>query len=58
MQQKEDKAGRGKRECLYRFWEEGLEAKSAGKERAIFVIVKTLVGTGSGTVGLSDKAGA
>ena len=44
-----------KRESLYRFWEEGIEAKSSNGTKGIFVIVKTLVGAGSGTVGLSDK---
>ncbi|MCX5973208.1 MAG: hypothetical protein NTU59_00730, partial [Coprothermobacterota bacterium] len=31
LRQKEEKAGRGKRESLYQFWEEGLKAKSSGK---------------------------
>lgn len=52
---KEEKEGRGRRESLYRFWEEGLEAKSSGGKKGIFVIVKTLVGSGGGTVGLSEK---
>ena len=53
---KEEKAGRGRRESLYRFWEEGVEAKSTGaNKRGIFVIVKTLVGAGGGTVGLSES---
>ncbi len=47
--------GRGKRESLYRFWEDGLESKSGKGMKGIFVFVKTLVGTGSGTVGLDDK---
>ena len=58
VRKKEDASGRGKRESLYRFWEEGIEAKSGkgGKgAKGIFVIVKTLVGAGSGTVGLADK---
>ena len=55
VQEKEQKAGRGKRDSLFRFWEEGLEAKSGKGKRGIFVIVRTLVGTGSGTVGLADK---
>jgi hypothetical protein len=55
VDKKERKADRGKRESLYRFWEEGLEAKSASGKRGIFVIVKTLVGSGGGTIGLSDK---
>lgn len=53
--EKEKKAGRGKRESLHRFWEEGIEAKSGKGTKGVFVVVKTLVGTGSGTVGLSDE---
>jgi len=52
---KETAAQRGKRDSLFRFWEEGLEEKSKGANKGIFVIVKTLVGQGSGTVGLADK---
>ena len=55
IQKKEQKAGRGKRETIYRFWEEGLESKSSKGGKGIFVIVKTLVGAGGGTVGLTDK---
>lgn len=55
IREKEQKAGRGKRESLYRFWEEGLAAKSGNGAKGIFVIVKTLVGAGGGTIGLSDK---
>ena len=51
---KEQKADRGKRESLFRFWEEGLQKKSANG-RGVFVIVKTLVGAGGGTVGVNDK---
>src|SRR3972149_337794 len=54
IQKKEQKAGRGKRETIYRFWEEGLEAKSGKGKKGIFVIVKPLVGAGGGTVGLTD----
>jgi len=32
--EKEKKAGRGKRESLYRFWEEGIEAKSGKGSKA------------------------
>ncbi len=53
--EKEKKAGRGKRESLYRFWEDGLEAKSGKGKKGIFVIVKTLVGSGGGAVGISDQ---
>lgn len=55
VREKEHKAGRGKRESLYRFWEEGLEAKSGKGKKGIFVIVRTLVGTGGGTIGLLDR---
>lgn len=55
VQAKEQKAKRGKRESLYQFWEEGIEAKSSKSNKGIFIIVKTLVGTGSGTVGIEDK---
>lgn len=55
VRDKEVKAGRGKRETLFRFWEEGLEAKSAKGKRGIFVIVKTLVGAGGGTIGLNER---
>src|SRR5262249_29057367 len=34
--------------------EDGIAKKSAGKSRGIFVAVKTLVGQGGGTVGVSD----
>ena len=55
VQEKEQKAGRGKRESLHIFWEEGIEAKATRGKKGIFVVVRTLVGTGSGTVGLADK---
>jgi len=57
VRKKEADAGRGKRESLYRFWQEGIAAKSGKGKKGIFVIVKTLVGAGSGTVGLTDKGG-
>ena len=50
VRDKEQKAGRGRRESLYRFWEEGLQAKSSQPNKGVFVIVKTLVGTGGGAV--------
>jgi len=54
VRDKEQKAGRGKRESLFRFWEEGLQTKcSTG--RGIFVVVKTLVGSGGGIVGGADQ---
>lgn len=55
VKKKEEVAGRGKRESLYRFWEEGIEAKSGKGSRGIFVVVKTLVGSGGGTIGLNEK---
>jgi len=55
IREKEQKAGRGKRESLYRFWEEGLQAKNADGKKGIFVIVKTLVGAGGGAVGITEK---
>jgi hypothetical protein len=50
---KEEKAGRGRRESLYRFWEEGLREKSSNGKRGIFVITKTLVGASGDRVGIS-----
>ena len=55
VKRKEEASGKGKRESLYRFWEEGIEAKSGKGSKGVFVVVKTLVGAGSGTVGLADK---
>ena len=55
IRDKESKAGRGKRETLYRFWEEGVESKSKKGKKGFLVIVKTLVGSGGGTVGVSEK---
>lgn len=54
IRKKEEKAERGKRESVYRFYEEGLKAKSE-RGKGIFVVVKTLVGSGGGTIGLTDK---
>lgn len=55
VEEKEKKAERGRRESLYRFWEEGLQAKSGGGSKGIFVVVKTLVGSGGGVVGQEEK---
>ncbi len=52
---KEQKAGRGKRESIYQFWEGGLQAKNTKGNRGIFVVARTLVGSGGGTVGRTDK---
>ncbi len=56
VREKEQKAGRGKRETLYQFWEDGLKVKNTGNKKGTFVIAKTLVGSGGGTVGY-DKTG-
>lgn len=52
IKEKEDKAGRGRRESLYSFYENGL-AKKSKDSKGIFVAVKTLVGQGGGGGGLS-----
>lgn len=54
IEDKEKKIGKGKRETLYQFWE-GISSKSSNGKRGIFTIAKTLVGVGSGVVGLTDK---
>lgn len=54
IREKEAASGRGKRESLFRFWQEGLEAKAHGG-KGIFVAVKTLVGQGGGAVGADAK---
>jgi len=56
VREKEQKAGRGKRDSLYHFWEDGLEAKSKGG-KGTFVIVTTLVGRGGGVVGVNQSGG-
>jgi hypothetical protein len=50
----ETKAKKGKRESLYQFYDSGLAKKSTGKSKGIFVAVKTLVGQGGGTIGVTD----
>ncbi|QQS46113.1 MAG: hypothetical protein IPM66_19690 [Acidobacteriota bacterium] len=45
---------KGKRESIYNFYENGLAKKSSGKSKGIFVAVKTLVGQGGGTIGVTD----
>lgn len=55
VRDKEDKAGRGKRESLYQFYDEGLKAKSALPGRGILVVARTLAGTGSGIVASEGK---
>lgn len=55
VQEKEKKAGLGRRESLYSFYENGL-AKKNQDGKGIFVAVKTLVGQGGGGIGLSDTS--
>jgi len=52
VQEKEAKAGKGKRENLYFFYENGFE-KKAKSSKGILVAVKTLVGQGGGGIGIS-----
>lgn len=54
VRKKEQEAGKGKRESIYQFWENGLQKKSTGKSKGIFVVVKTLVGQGGGTIGVNE----
>ncbi len=55
VREKEEKAGKGKRETIYQFYENGIAKKSGVKSKGIFVAVKTLVGQGGGTVRVSDS---
>ena len=50
----ETKNGKGKRESIYHFYDNGLAYKASGKSRGILVAVKTLVGQGGGTIGVTD----
>ena len=50
----ETKNKKGKRESIFNFYENGLAKKSSGKSKGIFVAVKTLVGQGGGTIGVTD----
>lgn len=50
----ETKNKKGKRESIYQFYDSGLAKKSSGNSRGIFVAVKTLVGQGGGTIGVTD----
>jgi hypothetical protein len=52
IKEKEEAIGRGRRESLYAFYENGL-AKKSKDSRGIFVAVKTLVGQGGTSGGLS-----
>jgi len=55
VKDKEEKAGRGKRESLYQFYDEGLKAKSASPGRGVLVVARTLAGAGSGIVATEGK---
>ena len=52
VRDKETKAGKGKRESLYWFYENGL-AKKTEESKGVLVAVKTLVGQGGGGIGMS-----
>jgi hypothetical protein len=54
IQQLEAKNKKGKRESIYQFYDGGLAKKSSGDSQGIFVAVKTLVGQGGGTIGVTD----
>lgn len=53
VREKELKASRGKRESLAQFWDDGLKSKNT-EGKGIFVVAKTLVGSGGGTVGYDE----
>jgi hypothetical protein len=52
IREKERKAGLGRRESLYSFYESGL-ARKTQEGKGVLVAVKTLVGQGGGTIGVS-----
>lgn len=54
VQDLETKNKKGKRESIYSFYENGLAKKSLGKSKGIFIAVKTLVGQGGGTIGMTE----
>jgi hypothetical protein len=54
IREKERKAGLGRRESLYNFYESGL-AKKTGEGKGIFVAVQTLVGQGGGAIGVGGS---
>ena len=58
VRKKEEKSGRGKRESLSQFWDDGLKQKCTGGKKGIFIISQTLVGVGGGTVGHDTKGRA
>lgn len=51
IKEKEERAGRGKRESLYTFYENGLKQKTQNS-KGILVAVKTLVGQGDSNAGM------
>ena len=53
IQKKEEESGKGKRDSLYYFYENGLEQKQK-ESKGFLVAVKTLVGVGSGGLGLNS----
>lgn len=55
VRRKEDQAGKGKRESIHQFYENGIAKKTGGKSKGILVAVKTLVGQGGGAVGASQS---
>jgi len=55
VREKEIQAGLGRRESLYSFYESGL-AKKTQESKGILVAVKTLVGQGSGAIGVSGTS--
>ena len=55
--EKERKAGLGRRESLYNFYESGI-AKKTKESKGIFVAVQTLVGQGGGAIGVGDTGRA
>ncbi len=54
VREKEEKLGKGKRDSLYTFYENGLKKKTQ-ETRGLLVAVKTLVGQGGGGSGLSGS---
>ncbi|MBI9046675.1 MAG: hypothetical protein JEZ06_19445, partial [Anaerolineaceae bacterium] len=53
IKEKEEKSGLGRRESIYSFYENGLKRKNE-TTKGILVAVKTLVGSGSGGIGLEN----
>ncbi len=53
VREKEEKTGLGRRESLYSFYEGGLSKKTQ-EGKGILIAVKTLIGQGGGTVGLTE----